>query len=109
MLHHEHPRSWPVLAIEVPEMARPSLDRNVKFKALVRRLGIPRPYVLGLLEVMWATAHECGNPVLGSPKEVEAACEWPGEPLVLFDALRCGRWIDEGPNGAWIVHDYWDH
>jgi replicative DNA helicase len=90
-------------------MARPTLDKSPKFKALVRRLGLPRPYVRGLLEVMWDVCHEVGNPRLGSPEEVEAAAEWPGEPGVFFAALRDGRWIDELPDGAWEVHDYYDH
>jgi hypothetical protein len=90
------------------EMARPSLERSVKFKALVRALGIPKPYVLGLLETMWLVCHESGNPTLGSPAEVEAAAEWPGKPGEFFEAIR-GRWIDEVSPGVWAVHDYWDH
>src|SRR5690348_17188037 len=90
-------------------MARPTLNSSVKFKALVRRLQLPRPYVRGLLEVMWDCCHECGNPVLGTPDNVEAAAEWPGEPGVLFQALREGRWLDERPGDTWEVHDYWTH
>lgn len=89
-------------------MARPGLSKNVKFKRLVRTLGIPKPYVQGLLETMWDGAHECGNPVLGEPDDVEAACEWPGENGVLFKALRDCRFITED-GGKWVIHDYWHH
>jgi len=90
-------------------MARPSLERNVKFKRLVIALGLPRPYVRGLLETMWDVAHECGNPVLGCADDVEAAAEWPGDPGVLFVTLSELRWIDEASNGVWQIHDYWHH
>ncbi len=76
-------------------MARLTLERSVKFKALVRRLGLPRPYVRGLLETMWDVAHECGNASLGPAEDVEAAAEWPGEAGAWFAAMKEGRWIDE--------------
>jgi hypothetical protein len=82
---------------------------NAKFKLLCRALGQPRFYVRGLLEVMWDVAHECGNPVLGSPDAVEAAAEWPGEPGVFFAALRDGKWIDQRDDGQWEIHHYWHH
>jgi hypothetical protein len=63
------------------------------------------------LEVLWDSAHECGNPIIGSPEEVEAAAEWPGEPGRFFEAMREGRWIDEVDDkpGVWEIHDYFDH
>lgn len=97
-------------------MARPTLDRCVKFKALVRRLGLPRPVVRGLLETMWDVANECGNPVLGTEEDVELAAEWPSDvmpetfkPGAWFAALKDGRWIDPTPDGRWEIHDYFDH
>lgn len=97
-------------------MARPSLERNVKFKALVRALRIPKPYVRGLLETLWDVANECGNPVLGDASDVEAAAEWPGKRGVFFAALRDCRLIDkihdhDGQQSGekWVIHDYWDH
>jgi hypothetical protein len=92
-------------------MARPCLDRNVKYKTLIRVLGLPKPYVRGLLETMWDVANECGDPVLKSPESVEAAAEWPSdeEPGKLFAALRDCRLIDEIAPGIWSIHDYWDH
>jgi len=90
-------------------MARPGLMGNVKFKLLCRALGLPRPYVRGLLEVLWDVAHESGNPVLGNEGAVEAAAEWPGEPGAFFAALRDCRLIDQRQDGAWEIHDYWHH
>lgn len=90
-------------------MARPTLDRNVKFKALVKRLNLPRPFVRGLLETMWDVAAECGNPIIGSAEDVELAAEWPGEAGQWFESLKSGRWIDALPDGRWLIHDYWDH
>lgn len=90
-------------------MARPSLQNNVKFKALVRRLNLPRPYVRGLLDTMWDVANESGNPVLGAADDVEAAAEWPGKSGSLFSALRTLHFIDVLEDGRWVIHDYWDH
>lgn len=90
-------------------MARPGLMTNVKFKLLARLLGLPRPNVRGLLEVLWDVAHESGNPVLGGADAVEAAAEWPGEAGKLFAALRDCRLIDQRDDGAWEIHDYWHH
>lgn len=92
-------------------MARQTLEKSIKFKGLIRALGIPRPCVRGLLETMWDVAHECGNPKLGTPEQVETAAEWYGEPGVLFAALKNLDWIDEieGAPGRWEIHDYWDH
>jgi hypothetical protein len=90
-------------------VARPSLERNVKFKSAVRRLNVPKPYVRGLLETMWDVANECGNPVLGTADDVEAAAEWPGESGKLFEVLRDLKLIDDRRDGTWEIHDYWDH
>ncbi len=92
-------------------MARPGLDKNVKFKLLVRALNLPKPYVRGLLETMWDVAHESGNPILGSPAAVEAAAEWPGESGQFFAAAsrRDCAFVDEVVLGVWAIHDYWHH
>jgi len=90
------------------ELARVTLERNVKFKALIKALEIPKPYVRGLLETMWDVAAECGNPVLGTEEDVELAAEWPGEPGLFFKAVM-SRWVDQLPDGRWQIHDYFDH
>jgi hypothetical protein len=90
-------------------MARPCLNNCVKFKRLVQRLGLARPYVRGLLETLWDVANEVGNPVIGTADDVETAAEWPGVPGALFDLLREGHWLDKAPGGRWQIHDFWDH
>src|SRR4051812_221651 len=100
-------------------MARVTLEKSVKFKALVRRLKLPKPFVRGLLETMWDVAHECGNPVLGTEDDVEIAAEWPHDypkaaklgcaPGEWFKAMKEGRWVDAMEDGRWKIHDYFDH
>jgi hypothetical protein len=97
-------------------MGRPGLNQSVKFKMLVRLLDLPRPYVRGLLELLWEVAYENGNPVIGDVAAVEAAAEWPGEPgklcKMLFDCggSRAG-FIEpvEGEDGVFQIHDLFDH
>lgn len=97
-------------------MARPGLDKNPKFRRLVRQLGLPRPYVRGLLETLWECAYENGDAVIGDSAAIEAAAEWPGEDGVLTDALldagggRAG-FIEpvEGQPDRYQIHDLWDH
>ncbi len=98
-------------------MARPGLDRNVKFRNLCRLLKQPRPHVRGYLELLWDVAYENGNPVIGDPASVEAAAEFPGEPGRLFAALLgCGGegrvgFVEpvQGSDTLFQVHDLMDH
>lgn len=92
-------------------MARPGLTKNIKFKLLVARLGLPRAHVLGHLEFLWEWAHESGSAHLGAPDAVECAAEWQGERGALFTALRDGKWIDPAHDcdDEWIIHDYYHH
>jgi len=101
--------SGSVIAETEPPVARPAFDQNTKFKVLVRDLGLPRPYVRGLLDTMWETCHATGNPIIGDEESVEAAAEWPGEPGVFFSALSRRGWIEQSEDGRWMVHDYWEH
>ncbi len=88
-------------------MARPGICKNVKFKRLVKTLDLPRPYVLGLLEVLWSVAYESGRPIIGNSEDIEIAAEWPGNPGEFFGAMRDGRWIDsvDGADDLWEIHD----
>jgi hypothetical protein len=98
-------------------MARPGLDKNVKFRALCRLLGEPRPHVRGYLEYLWETVYETGNAVVGDSAMVEAAAEFPGKPGTLCRALlSCGGdgrsgFIEPAPGiqGQYQVHDLRDH
>lgn len=98
-------------------MARPGLDKHVKFRRLVRMLGEPRPHVRGYLELLWEVGYENGDPVLGDQEAVEAAAEYPGEPGKLFQALlECGGkdrvgFVEEVSDepGQFQIHDLFDH
>ena len=86
------------------------MTANPKFLLLVRRLKLPLPYVRGVLDTLWDTCHANADPVIGTPEEVEAAAQWPGEDGVLFEALKRGGWVEPSNEaGKWMVHDYWDH
>ncbi len=90
-------------------MARTGMESSAKFRVLVRRIGLAKPFVRGLLETLWDTCHATGSPVVGDAFAVEAASEWPGEDGAWFEVLRDGGWIDPVPGGRWRVHDYWHH
>ena len=97
-------------------MARPTLKNNPKYLLLIRELraqGITASHVRGLLEELWDSCHECGNPLIKSARHVEAAAGWEGEPGVLCAALvgtkEEGGFLDQNEDGSFQVHDYWDH
>jgi|GEM_PF-1566178 len=98
-------------------MARPGLDKHVKFRRLVRILQEPEPHVRGYLELVWEVGYENGDPVLGDEEAVEAAAKYPGEPGKLFQALMaCGGkdragFIEQVPDepGLFQIHDLYDH
>lgn len=90
-------------------MARLSLNGSIKFKRLVRRIGLANPFVRGLLETLWDSCHSKGNPLIGDAMDVEIASEWPGESGAWFEVLRDGGWIDRVDEDRWQLHDYWEH
>jgi hypothetical protein len=95
-------------------MARPTLDRNPKFKGLWRRLSISRPLARGHLEFLWDSANEYGNPVFADAEEVEDAAEWGGDPGVLCAVLGPRSeggvgFLDRRDDGRLEIHDFWDH
>lgn len=95
-------------------MARPTLDKNVKYKLLLLRakaLGLTKPQVRGLLETMWDVCHECGDIRFQTAEHVEAACEWWGEAGAWANLIsgEGTNFIDRLEGGAFEVHDYWHH
>lgn len=89
-------------------MARIGITDNKKFRRLVRLLGIPEPYVLGLLEFMWNVAYQDTNPVLGSSLDVELAAKWPGETGYFTSACVESGFLEED-GGIFTIHDFWEH
>lgn len=90
-------------------MARPTLDGHRKFKRLVRDLGISKPLARGLLELLWDCANESGDPIFPTITDIEAVCEWDGEPGVLAQKLVDLSLVDVQSDGTYMIHDYWDH
>ena len=98
-------------------MARPGLEKNPKFRNLLRLLGEPRSHVRGYLDCLWDAAYENGNPVIGDAKLIEATADYPGEPGKLCAALlECGGtsqvgFIEpvDGESGRFQIHDLYDH
>lgn len=122
-------------------MGRPGLTRHRKFARLERALdavqvGFGAVLARGSLELLWDTAYENGDELLGDADDVENAARWRGERGLLakalleaggadedgFIELRCscgeGRRAHRGGKacGAWqpvenrfFVHDLWDH
>jgi hypothetical protein len=94
-------------------MGRPGLSRHPKFLRLALELG-NEPLARGALELLWEVSYEAGDPRIGDPANVEAAARWRGEKGALFAALRdaggTGRvGFIEDRDGAWVIHDLWDH
>jgi hypothetical protein len=98
-------------------MARPGLDRHPKFRRLCLLLQAPRSHCRGYLELLWDTAYENGDPIIGDETDVALAADFPGDPKVITQAmLNCGGagrvgLIEEVPGrpGVYQVHDLYDH
>jgi hypothetical protein len=94
-------------------MGRPGLTRHRKFLRLAQSLR-SRALARGSLELMWESAYESGQPVVGDAQDVETVCDWSGEPGGLVSALQgCGGagpgFILERDDGRFEIHDFWTH
>lgn len=89
-------------------MARPTLFTHRKFRRLVHLLQEPKPHVLGYLEMIWASAYESGEELIGDANDVELAAEFPHTPGKLVRALMDSGFVDER-EGLYYVHDLLDH
>jgi hypothetical protein len=94
-------------------MARPEFLKNRKLARAVAILQQPRALVVGCMELLWHSAYETGNAVVGDTTDVELQAEWPGEKGVLVAALlKCGGdgpgLIEEVPGkpGRYQIHDF---
>lgn len=97
-------------------MARPGLMNHPKFRRLVLQLGLPVAHTRGLLELLWETAYECGDPFIGDSTDVELAAGWTGQPGELTSALlTCGGsrsgFIETANDDrtGYRIHDLWHH
>ena len=88
-------------------MGRPGLSQNRKFRRLSLLLG-GAPIARGYLELMWDSAYEAGDEVLGDSLDVELAAQWSGKQGELTDALVQTGFLDDHQGVFWI-HDFWHH
>lgn len=84
----------------------------VKFKALSKRLKLPRCWTVGVLESIWIFA--CHNARDGrlnrfTPLELAGWIEYPGDELELIEALVETKWLDRASDGSLSIHDWQQH
>ncbi len=75
------------------------LKNHPKLRMLSRRLNLPLPYAMGLLLHMWRHGYKTESDLIGTPRDVERAAEWPGKPGKFFEAAS-RFWIEER-SGVW--------
>ena len=82
---------------------------SLKFKRLCKVLGLPKPHVIGLLELLWQAGYAAASDVIGDEVDVETACEWEGDTGALAKVLLAERWLDTDESGTICIHDFWEH
>ncbi len=96
-------------------MARPGLMVHPKFRRLVRLLGVSEAAARGHLELLWETAYQNGEEVIGDVIDVELAARWGGDHGALCDALMLAGGVDRSgfidrlDDGRYAIHDLFDH
>lgn len=86
--------------------------RHRKMRRLADLLGIPLPYAVGLMEMLWHWVGQempQGNIGLAKDREIAAACGWPKKPQVLVEALVEAGWLDRHEEHRLLVHDWEEH
>lgn len=89
-------------------MATSALFTSIKLVKLTRRLGIPRPHVIGHLECLThyvSHHHATGDISSLTDEDIELAAEWNGEPGAFVDAAVTERFIDRDEAGT-RIHDW---
>jgi hypothetical protein len=85
-----------------------------KVDALMAALGKDRPFVIGILTMLWDF---CGSyspdGTIGRYDDaaIARAVEWKNDPTALITALVKTRWLDRTTKaqGRLVVHDWFDH
>lgn len=83
-----------------------------KTVALIRTLQLPKPHVVGLLELLWhftATYAPEGDIGRWPDAAIEGACGWTGDPGALVAGLLACGWLDESEGHRLVVHDWHEH
>lgn len=85
---------------------------SIKFKRLVRRLGIPAYQVIGILEALWITTQKnAPRGDIGKFDNEAIAIEigWEKDPEDLIATLVDVGWLDECNENRLVVHDWEDN
>jgi hypothetical protein len=83
-----------------------------KMKDLARRLKIPLPYAVGIMEMLWhqVSKYAIQGDVGKWPDEAIAeAVHWKGDTDKLVNALVDSGWLDRDPDYRLVVHDWDQH
>jgi hypothetical protein len=86
--------------------------RHPKTKALAKTLRINLAHAVGLLEMLFHFAAEFtpeGDIGRYPDETIAEALAWAGEVPRLIQALTTTGWIEVGPAGKLVVHDWLDH
>lgn len=93
-------------------MAKRGVFEHEKTFLLAQRLGIPRIYAVGVLEVFWhwvAKFRHQGDLTGISPEYLKDVLSYPGDGEALIAALVACRWLDRTKDDRLIVHDWSEH
>lgn len=91
-------------------MPKPELRDHRKFLKMIRLLGnIPVSHAIGYLDCMWNRGYQTGSPFVGDAHDVESAAVYPGEPGTFAAAAFEAGFLDQDPDGNFIIHDLWEH
>lgn len=67
-------------------------------------------HTAGYLELLWLHCQQVGNGPVLKADDVEAICDWQGEPRKLLRCLREFTWLDDCAEENFVeVHDFSDH
>lgn len=93
-------------------MAKRGVLDHPKFSELKALLGANKSTVLGYLECVWQFTGRYapqGNIGKFTDRQIEAWCEWDGEPGELIGSMVASGWLDRDENHRLLVHDWCDH
>ncbi len=90
-----------------------SLREHRKMFACAELLGLSRKEMIGTLVSLWLWALDnAQDGSLGgvSNRTIASVCDWPERKAdKLVEAMRISGWIDTGPDGSMIIHDWSDY
>jgi hypothetical protein len=86
-------------------MARPELFKHWKLRRFAAIMRLQTPFAVGILETLWNTAYETGDPYIGTSYEVKMACMYEGDDVELANALADAGFLNRIGDEEFEVHD----